>query len=313
MSEMNKINFNHYKTGSVSGVCGLVKISEELQSKTGNPYINLTLYGEDNTKKQVAVFTKREDFKIPEKTVIEATFSYKGDYLNISNIKAVEGGNINEYIKAVNGQEYYDKIIKTLDTLNYESDNITLYTLTKAVLNKHKKRLLVWPASEYMHHSYIGGFVFHLCNMMMNAYYLTDGRYNIDREVVVCAALLSNICKLYTLDSDGFTSESNIYNFTYNNGEFSLKMVEDVKPNVEASGKKINEDKFLNLSICIKSYKGKGAWGSSITPLTEEAYLNFIIHSMDVNLDVYEEIRKKTEKGKLSDYSERLYTRVLNI
>ena len=308
----NKINFNHYKAGSVTGICGLVKISDELKSKTGNPYINLTLYGEDNTKKQVSYFSSREEFKIPEKTVIEATFSYKGDFLNISDIKVVEGGNINEYVHSVNGQEYYNRIIKTLDALDYESDYITLYTLTKATLKKFEKRLLVWPASEKLHHNYIGGFVKNICNLMQNAYYLSDGRYAVDREVLVCAALLSSICKMYTIDSDGFTSETNIYNFTYNNGEFSIKMIEDVMEELRKTMQKsFDSNKLNNLTICIKSYKGR--YGGSIETHTQEAYLNYINHMLDCNMEIYEDTKKKTDYGKMSDYNEHLKLKVLNI
>ena len=313
----NRINFNEFKTGTLEGNCALIKVSEEQISKTGNPYINLFLFGEDGSSKSISLFTKKSDFTIPEKSVIKAKFSYKGDFCNISNIEAVPDEKITEYVRCapVPPQECFSRVMKTLESLKYESENITLYEIAIAVLNKYKDKLMYFPASESFHHTYIGGLIYHIMCMVMDAFLLVKGKvYDVDKEIVISAVAVNTICKVFTLSCDEISAENNIYNYLYNDGELSIKTIDYVKDELcKSTGKNVDKTKYLNFSACIKSYKGKPAWGASIYPLTEESYMVTMINQLDCHLNQYEEAKKTVEKNKLSEFIEGIYTKVLNI
>ncbi len=316
MNELVKVNFDTFKDGAMRGTCALVKISEEQKSKTGNPYIVLFLYGENGTRKAISVFTKRAEFTIPEKSVIKADFSYKGEFCNISAIETVADQNISDYVKTapVKPEVCYAKIIKTLNSLNYESENLTLYEIAIAVLEKYKDKLMYYPASEIHHHNYLGGLIYHVMCMVMDAYNLTRGEYKVDREVVISAVAINTICKVFTLNVEEISAENNLYNFIYNDGELSLRLIDTIRDElISSTGKKADKIKYLNFSVCIKSYKGKPAWGASIMPLTAEAYLVSMINQLDSHMDMYKEAKDSIAPNNLSDYVDCIYTRVLNI
>lgn len=316
MNELTKVNFDTFKIGAMEGYAALIKVSEEQKSKTGNPYINLLLYGENGTKKYISIFVPKEDFNIPERSVIKGNFSYKGEFLNLNSYEPKPDINISEFVRSapVAPETCYNIVIKTLKSLNYESEKLTLYDIAIAVLEKYKDKLMFFPASELMHHNYLGGLIYHTMSMVKTAFNLTRGEYEVNREIVISAVAVNTICKVFTLDCDEISAESNLYNYLYNDGELSLRLIDTIRDElIKTTNKTYDKNKYLNFSVCIKSYKGKPAWGASIMPLTSEAYLVTMINQLDSHMDMYKEAKASASPNKLSDYIDCIHTRVLNI
>ncbi len=319
---MNKVNFNIMQANqTVEGAVAVINISEEKMSKTNNPYVTLTLKGEVGSSAVVTIFSRRAEIKITAPTVIKGKFTKdRNGYVNmVSELEPVSDMKVSDFIKVapVSPEECFNTIMSVFNSLNYKSDEITLYDVVIKLFNMYKEKILTHPASECTHHNYVSGLIYHMMKMTKIAYFIcTLNEYNIDKEVVMCATTLSVINKIFTISVDEEKNgKTNMYYYAYNNGEVNADIVQDAIRKLSAeTGKKVNEKRELNLMICLKSYRGKCTWGSSVACITEESVLCSMIHQLDATLDVYEDRRASLNEYEMSEYDKFIKAgRVLNL
>jgi len=312
---MDRIKFTSLKDGmTVTGNVMLAGISSEKVAKNGNSFINLTLM-DGETKKDISLFIKRDDFKINPKSVLEVKISRNGDYYNLLEYKAVNG-NYKDYIMSApeDSELLFGKVIKTLSALKKQAypdnnENNTLYDLSINCLSQYKEKILYYPASDKYNHTYVGGMIYYIYQMLQDAYNLSRGSHKIDLEVVASAVCLCELGKLYTLTADDMgEAERGLLGYIRNDVETSCNMVE---PIVKAGS--YNKNKVSALYIAIRASRSRKQWGATIYPVTEEAYFVSEICSICARADIYETVKETLEYGKISEYDDRLGHPVLNI
>ena len=66
------------------------------------------------------------------------------------------------------------------------------------ILDKFSERFRVWPAAFKIHHAYVGGLLEHTLSVTKTCLYFVD-KYEISKDLLVCAAILHDIGKLEEL------------------------------------------------------------------------------------------------------------------
>ena len=318
-----KIDFGKLPVNTtVEGACLFSKIDrEDVSNVTGKQYTVLTLNGIGNSSVNTTLFMSKGELKVTPPCVIIGKFTKKrtdkGDFVDMSKDIEICNEYSNDDFLSVAPEDVeacYEYICRIINANNYESEEITLYDLTKAVLQKYKDKLLIYPAAQRIHHPYKGGLIYHIKKMVKLAYDLASD-YKVDKEVVICATILCVINKIYTLDLDeNFKATVNQYYYMMNPGELSLEIVNKTVNKMEIeTGKKFNFYRKQNFDICLRSYRGTRRQGASITNLTKESCLVSTIHELDVDMYVYDDKKSDLEYFAISPYDERIYTQVLNI
>lgn len=322
---MTKINFNTFKEGKAEGLVCVANISEELTSVTGNKYVNVMFLGEEGSSKTSSLFYSKEEIEnvIPVKTVLNAEFCYKNGFLNMVRSTIVTNVTYKDFIvtSPIPPETCIERIIKTCEILkNSEygnSSEITLYDLVKEVILEHKDMISITPGSATNHHTYIGGLAYHMYKNMMISFKILgiegiDGKsvYDVDKEVVITAAILCNINKIFTITSGELSFENNDFYFLRNICELNVDIVEAIRAK---NNQIINPKKLESLYICLRSFLGRRNWGSAINCVTEESYIVSLINEFDCNMSLYEKKKAQTPKGTISDYDVELHTRIYNI
>jgi 3'-5' exoribonuclease len=143
-----------------------------------------------------------------------------------------------------------------------------------------KHQLLKSPATKSHHHSYIGGLLEHIHDMLHLAIYLTKIYPKLDKDLLLSATLLCNIGKVNHLKT---TTSINITSEGYMLGDMllSVRMLE-----LKLSNTILEESTRLKLLNCLISQFGKLKNGSPRNPATPEALALSLIKNLDSQLSL---------------------------
>ena len=293
---MEKINF---KEENSEGLCLLTKISNEKVAKNGKPYLVLT-FSNGEEKLDVTIFCKRDEFQIDEKTVCHASLRKNGDYVDLMALEArPNDADPLDFVLSSpeNPEVYYTKILKTLTALRGDQTG-TLYDLSIGMMEEYKTRLLYYPASEKYSHVYVGGQIYYMFTTLQDVVNLSRGSHEFNLETVANAVILAPISNLFTMDADEYgEGEKNLFAWMQNGSELSVKMIEKY---LEVHDIGIGKPKLTPLFIAIRASHGKRSYGSSIEPITREAYIVSTLLSINAKLGIYDETLKTLNKGEMS-------------
>lgn len=154
---------------------------------------------------------------------------------------------------------------------NQNHHTFVLYCLSKL----DKERLKASPAAALVHHSYAGGLIVHmgevleLCRACVEAMTV---RYNfINRDVVYAAAILHDIGKVMTYDFNDYGMAKQLpCEKTIGHIFYGMELVR----NAAADNKVPVDDDFVSeLLHCIAAHHGTREWGSIAEPQSLEAGL----------------------------------------
>lgn len=131
------------------------------------------------------------------------------------------------------------------------------------------------PASEHHHYAHAGGLVAHSVNVATLCAYMADRYQEIDRDLLVCAALLHDIGKIDELKSDAgvrYSDEGRLVGHVVS----GLLRIRDA-----ARSSRMEPSELLRLEHAVLSHHGELEWGSPKRPSTLEA---LVLHHAD-NMD----------------------------
>lgn len=150
--------------------------------------------------------------------------------------------------------------------------------LMKSVLTDEemRQRMLHAPGAKNIHHAYRGGLLEHTLQVLRLCLAVTDLYPNLDREILLVAAVLHDVGKAWELDwgvSRDYTDQGRLI------GHITLGL-DQVMPFVHQVSE-LDSDLVMHLKHLLLSHHGEYAYGSPRRPKTQEA---FVLHFMD-NLD----------------------------
>ncbi len=193
---------------------------------------------------------------------------------------------------------------EALRLINFLKDE-DLKKLTKSIFFSLEKDIKRAPAGVRIHHAYIGGLLEHSLTVANIANFISK-LYGLDKDLMVCGALLHDIGKIreYRIGSSGIEVTTE--------GELKGHIILGVEIVREYGRKlKIPLEKLLELEHIIASHHGEMELGSPVLPKTPEAMAIHFIENMDSKLARFREIQKKSENGQeWSEYDRNLGRRI---
>ena len=152
------------------------------------------------------------------------------------------------------------------------------------------------PAGKRFHHDYIGGLAEHSISMAWLADKCCEHYPQIDRDLVVCGALLHDVGKVLELTSGfkmDYTDEGRLI------GHITLG--DQVINGYVAEIPDFPEKTEFKLRHLVASHHGERQYGASVEPQTREAWLLHLVDRIDSGLNVFDHYdEKRTEEW--SDY-----------
>ncbi|MCL2236139.1 MAG: HD domain-containing protein [Defluviitaleaceae bacterium] len=277
----------------------LCKKRETLKTKSGKNYLSLVLA--DRTGECVArawnLNNDIQSFEAGDFIKIEAVVDSYNDELQL-NIRKIRKSQQGEYLPADyiptadrDIGEIYKAICGLIDSL----ENKHLKSLLTAIFasdQELKKTFMEHSAARNMHHSYMGGLAEHSLNVAEICDFLAPRYKFVNRDLLVTAALLHDIGKIYELSpfpENDYTDQGKLIGHITMGAHFVLGETAKI------SG--FPKDLQNLLLHCLLSHHGMLEYGSPIVPKTIEAFILSSADTLDAHTKQFEEHLAKAPAG----------------
>ncbi|NMC42659.1 MAG: HD domain-containing protein [candidate division Zixibacteria bacterium] len=195
----------------------------------------------------------------------------------------------------------YEELAAALDGVIDRVENSYLQKLLKAIFGDSDLRgkYLKAPAAKLLHHDTIGGLAEHSLSMAEVIIRLADHYPKLDRDILLCGALLHDIGKIWEYEitaSIDFTDAGRLVGHINQGDEFVTSMADTID--------NFPDDLLVHLRHLIISHQGEKEKGSPVVPMTPEAMFLHYVDELDARMGALEKIRERTEGAGWSQYSQ---------
>lgn len=170
--------------------------------------------------------------------------------------------------------------------------------LAISLITENKELFLKSAAGKLIHHNFIGGLLMHSYNVARLAVAMSDYYPDIDKELLVCGAVLHDIGKVKELVTE--KSGNVIYSDEgrlLGHSAIGMRMVDEMS---KRNGKSYDRERVLMLEHLILAHHGHYESGSSVMPAILEASVLHSIDSIDGKSNVYKKAYKDVKCGTLT-------------
>ncbi len=289
----------------------LITSITESVSRTGKPFLKIGM--KDGVTEQVAMmFDTTEAALTANKGIIQHCIAdvdlsvneYQGsksfivNNISICRNPAVTMG---DFVKVppVDIKLMYNEICSMLKAFceNSGDGHTPVSELALEIINDHKESYMKSSAAITMHHNILGGLIYHSYRMAKAADALCSVYPILDRELMVCGAVLHDIGKMteYETSEIGdscFTSDGILFGHLF----IGANIVEKY-----AEGKNYSPEKIKMLRHMILSHHGKQEWGAVVNPATPEAMALHLIDCLDARMYNFEDQMPQIKPGEISE------------
>ncbi len=204
-----------------------------------------------------------------------------------------------DYFRA--SSQTYDELSAALNGVIDRVENSYLQKLLKAIFGDAdlRKKYLKAPAAKLLHHDTIGGLAEHSLSMAEVVIRLADHYPRLDRDILLCGALLHDIGKIWEYEITAaidFTDAGRLVGHINQGDEFVTGMADTID--------NFPEDLLVHLRHLIISHQGEKQQGSPVVPMTPEAMFLHYVDELDARMGAIEKIRERTEGAGWSQYSQ---------
>jgi len=270
----------------------LLTAKEESVTKTGKPYFRVSMR---DASKEITFPIWNDSACADECRSWEAGRFYKvrsvyrestyGPQLEIRRAReATEADRADGFDKEMCRPRTKFDPLELFNTLRATAQAISLPALRQVVLellDRHKERLLTFPAASRNHHAFVGGYLEHVGSVVRNAMMLAD-KYAADypemqpplsKDLVAAGAILHDIGKLQELEQTATGAKYSAAGELVGHILLGRDMVRET-----AAAKQLDTETLLRLEHIIISHQRLPEWGSPKPPMTPEA---LIVHYAD--------------------------------
>jgi 3'-5' exoribonuclease len=160
--------------------------------------------------------------------------------------------------------------------------------------------------AQKIHHAYLGGLLEHTAALIKTVFLIAP-IYGFDKELLAIGALLHDIGKVAEFKihpAPETTLEGGLLGHIVLGNTFFLELKNRIKD--------FPEELTVKIQHLIISHHGEKEFGSPEVPKTPEAYALHILDMLDSRMNIFRELARTGETGKLfSDFSNSLGTRIL--
>lgn len=256
---------------------GKTYFSLKLQDKTG--IIDAKVWELSN---EIQSFEENDYIKIDG-----VVLSYQNDLqLKISKIRK---STVGEYDAA----DYIPCTDKDIPSL-YAQLGSVIKTVSNIYLNKLLTGIFIdnadisnifmnHSAAKTMHHNYMGGLLEHTLSVVMICDFLSTRYKHINRDLLICAAMLHDVGKIYELSPfpfNDYTDEGQLLGHSY----LGIELIVSEAAKIEKFPKKL----LTLVKHCLISHHGEYEYGAARRPKIIEAYILHCADDTDAKIKAFE-------------------------
>ncbi len=282
------MNFTTYGNGTTEGFCIIKTVDEKINVK-GVPYLDLTLSdssGEINAKLWDYKVSVHGVYEAGECVKVRGTIThYNGtEQFRIERIRPIQDSDnvdISSFVPSADygGEQMLDQLFSYIQSFKDEE----LKTITRAVLEENREKLLFWPAAFKLHHAIRGGLLYHTLSIVKLASAVCRLYPSVDRDLLLAGAILHDISKIDEFD----VSKLGIVKRYSVKGELLGHLVMGaVAVSEKAKELGISEETTVLLEHMIISHHGDPEFGAAVRPMFLEAEILSQLDTLDAT--VYE-------------------------
>ncbi len=274
------------KNGTVQGYA-LVRSCEKKTSKNGSFYLDIILSDSDGEINAKVWDYKGDDTMMPVVNTVILVRGLISTYNNAPQMRidryrqSEEKDNINmaDFVPsaAYSSADMLRKVHSYIDSM--KDDDIR--RLCNTVIADFGEKMSIWPAAYKLHHAIRGGLLMHTLSIMKMADAVASLYASVDRDLLLCGALLHDIEKLteYNVSSAGLVESYTV------RGTLVGHLVGGAML-IEGYGKKLglNPDTVMLIQHMIASHHGEPEYGAAVRPLFLEAEILSQLDLMDANI-----------------------------
>lgn len=282
---------NEYREGNKFTGIYLCKQKQVLKTKAGKTYYSLILQDKTGTVdgKIWDLTNAINDFESMDYIACEGQVtSFQGNLqVNVSRVRVAEEGEYDpaDYIPCSDKDidKMYQKLIEIIDSVK----NKYLNTLLKKYFvddTEFAKSFRGHSAAKSVHHSFMGGLLEHTLAVTGLCSFYAKQYPRINRDLLITAALLHDMGKVYELTdfpSNEYSDEGNLLGHIY----IGARLIENTCETIEGFPDKLRSE----LIHCILAHHGKLEFGSPKTPALIEALALHIADNTDAKLQTMTE------------------------
>jgi len=273
----------------------LCKKKDKLLTKSGKNYLSLILADKTGSvaAKAWTLNNDIQNFEAGDFIKIEGAAQIFQDEIQL-NVRKIRKSMAGEYLPA----DYIPTTDKDVDAV-YAAvcafidsiENPHIARLLNAIFVDNKDiadAFLSHSAAKNMHHSYMGGLCEHTLNVAQICEFLAPRYKFVNRDILICAALLHDIGKIYELSAfpeNDYTDQGQLLGHIYMTAQLignEAAKIADFPPTLVSL-----------LQHCILSHHGKHEFGSPILPKTMEAMILSYADITDAHTKILEEALEK--------------------
>ncbi|MBR6337110.1 MAG: HD domain-containing protein [Ruminococcus sp.] len=294
-----------------------IKAIEERPTKNGDLYLTFTLLdgeGECSANYFSTNAAQQQERGITAGIVAEVTVTvrdYKGGKsFNIDSIAPYTGDEftVGDFIVTppIDVNVMYDDMIASLHACGDDRGGTAkpLSDLAVMILEKYKAEFLHSSAAVSMHHNFKGGLIYHSYRIVKAADAICDVYPELDRELLMSAAAIHDIGKIWEYSTDAIgSSEVTGSGVLFGHIYMGAKLVSGFADRYYAENKdapRFVDEKVRLLTHMILSHHGVREWGAVATPAIPEAFALHYLDSIDAKINSCEKEFSKLRPGEIT-------------
>ncbi len=274
------------QTGRTEGFC-VIRNIEIKKSSAGNPYLNMALgdnAGEINAKlwdykpEQHGTYRTGDIIKVRGRIT-----QWQGsEQLTVDQIrKATPEDNVPMEDLVPSAPENTNEMYERLFSLAQSFKDEDLKLLTCHLLSTHKLLILCYPAALKLHHAQRGGLLFHTCTLTELAVRVCEVYPALDRDLLLCGAILHDIAKTKELEiaqsglASGYSAAGQLLGHLVMGAQWVAEACKELG---------IDEEKSMLVQHMLISHHGEPEYGAAKLPMFPEAEALSEIDMLDARL-----------------------------
>lgn len=307
-----KLKFNEMQIGANYDAVLLLGGMVQKTARNGNPFMEISLSdGDENVIARKFSCTEAELSAIGvDRDMLVRLMVNVGEYngnknYTISTIAPAYGSDltIDDFVvKApIDVEIAFEELIMLVQGSHEDSMHDVLFNpvsvMAENLLVANKDAFCRSSAAKMVHHSVIGGLLFHTLTMVRNAEKVFETYPNLDKELLICGTALHDIGKIYEMNTTlTGAAEYTCKGRLLGHAAIGIMMIEDEKRRLN----NYDPDRIELLEHMLASHHGQLEFGAITTPAIPEAMVLHALDMIDSRVYMFNNAYKDLEDGMLS-------------
>lgn len=273
----------------------LLMNAEHKKTKTGSGYYNLTL---SNAERQIGGKLWTDDIDLVQYIGQVLKMSGElGEYNGMPQftVEQFEVTDMDPCEMCVKTKFDIPGMMSNVWSLTNSIDDEEIRQLVNTIFTEHEDEFAKHTGAQMNHHAFVGGLLQHTLSVATAACSLCKIYKVADRDIVIAAALLHDVGKLFELSNFPAVSFTRLGGCV---GHPTLSVMEITK-HIDMLHDDFKRDKLLN---CVAAHHGRREWGAAVLPICIEAWIVHTCDMLDAQVEMILEKTADVPHGELSGY-----------